>query len=118
MDRPHCLNNGDSNGYSNNLVLKPSPAIKNHSDEFSTSPASNDSIIDGSLFALSRSRCDSMTVDDDNESKVLVIYTGGTIGMIRNDDDGTYTTCENVHFNTYNLTYNLASLCVQRRNKN
>lgn len=37
-----------------------------------------------------RRRCDSMTGDkdgDQNESKVLVIYTGGTIGMIRNDDD-------------------------------
>lgn len=38
-------------------------------------------------------RNDSMTaaedgvVDDENESKVLVIYTGGTIGMIRNDDN-------------------------------
>jgi len=37
-----------------------------------------------------RRRCDSMTANEDsdqNESKVLVIYTGGTIGMIRNDDN-------------------------------
>jgi len=37
-----------------------------------------------------RRRCDSMTKTEDgdqNESKVLVIYTGGTIGMIRNDDN-------------------------------
>lgn len=37
-----------------------------------------------------RRRCDSVTANEDgdqNESKVLVIYTGGTIGMIRNDDN-------------------------------
>jgi len=37
-----------------------------------------------------RRRSDSMTKTEDgdqNESKVLVIYTGGTIGMIRNDDN-------------------------------
>jgi len=37
-----------------------------------------------------RRRCDSMSANEDgdqNESKVLVIYTGGTIGMIRNDDN-------------------------------
>lgn len=37
-----------------------------------------------------RRRCDSMTKTEDgdqNESKVLVIYTGGTIGMIRNEDN-------------------------------
>jgi len=37
-----------------------------------------------------RRRCDSVPSNEDgdqNESKVLVIYTGGTIGMIRNDDN-------------------------------
>jgi len=43
-----------------------------------------------------RRRCDSMTANEDgdqNESKVLVIYTGGTIGMIRNDDDSKRVIC-------------------------
>lgn len=37
-----------------------------------------------------RKRCDSIPSAEDgdqNESKVLVIYTGGTIGMIRNAED-------------------------------
>lgn len=40
-----------------------------------------------------RRRCDSMTAREDgdqNESKVLVLYTGGTIGMMRNDEDSKY----------------------------
>lgn len=41
-----------------------------------------------------RRRCDSTTGVEDgdkNESKVLVIYTGGTIGMIRNDENSKCT---------------------------
>lgn len=40
-----------------------------------------------------RKRCDSLPAAEDgdqNESKVLVIYTGGTIGMIRNADNSKY----------------------------
>lgn len=40
-----------------------------------------------------RKRCDSTTTVEDgdqNESKVLVIYTGGTIGMIRNNENSKY----------------------------
>lgn len=40
-----------------------------------------------------RRRSDSTTTIEDgdqNESKVLVIYTGGTIGMIRNDENSKY----------------------------
>lgn len=49
----------------------------------------------GSASPSFRRRCDSMTGAEDgdhNESKVLVIYTGGTIGMIRNDEDSKYKT--------------------------
>lgn len=54
--------------------------------------------VQGTAF---RRRCDSMTAPEDgdqNESKVLVIYTGGTIGMIRNHDDSTCAVCSKQYF--------------------
>ncbi|XP_050434885.1 L-asparaginase [Adelges cooleyi] len=66
--------NGNNNGYDNG---------------YAESTMSFDSTSSGSnvFSAFSRNRCDSIALDDDKESKILVIYTGGTIGMIRNDDD-------------------------------
>lgn len=81
-------NSLNTNGYASNQLSKSLTAIKHNIDDCNASTTSNDSISDQSFFALSRSRCDSLSVDDEKESKVLVIYTGGTIGMIRNDDDG------------------------------
>lgn len=102
----HSVNGKDNNDQidankmplSKNTCLPTStPAIKihggnDHNDYFGgTSPSS---ILGSTPPESFRRRCNSKTGTEDgdqNESKVLVIYTGGTIGMIRNDENSEYT---------------------------
>jgi len=86
---------GNMNGAGKNHLLDAHPETTraHNGDEFSP-PVSSLGTTPPSPF---RMRCDSMTASEDgdqNESKVLVIYTGGTIGMIRNGDDSTYNETE------------------------
>jgi hypothetical protein len=89
---------GISNGHNDNAVkMKPlntSPSIKIHKNESSNQqPTQSFQYLESTSPQSFRTRCDSMTAredDDQNESKVLVIYTGGTIGMMRNDEDSKY----------------------------
>lgn len=102
----HSVNekdNSDQNDANKMPLLKntysstSTPAIKihggnDHNDYLGgTSPSS---ILGSTPPESFRRRCNSKTGTDDgdqNESKVLVIYTGGTIGMIRNDENSEYT---------------------------
>lgn len=104
-DIDYSINNKDNSDH-NDVIKMPlskdtrpsnsTPAIRIHGggDQNDYFGGSSPSSILGSTPPQSfRRRCNSKTGTEDgdhNESKVLVIYTGGTIGMIRNDENSEY----------------------------
>lgn len=80
-------------GISNVLDDTATPTIRIHNEDSQDASLNQQQYFGSTPPQSFRRRCDSMTAredDDQNESKVLVIYTGGTIGMMRNDEDSKY----------------------------
>lgn len=89
-------------------VVKSQPSAGNHPSSVSSSNVNLDNSHRNYDEHTTRRRCNSMSATEDgdkNESKVLVIYTGGTIGMVRNNDNRKYY--------YLNPSYDYASILVE-----